>query len=144
MELKRKAVLLVDDEEPVRRTVRLYLESLGVHVLEADGGPMALKLAINSPLRIAMLLTDVLLPYMNGRDLANKVAMYRPDIKVLFISGYPSEVLSHHGLCPTRAELLLKPFSRQELSEKVKSVMGAESDWKSLTMAGDGSVAGAA
>lgn len=134
MEFRNKIVLLVDDEEAVRTTVRAYLESLGVFVLEADGAPKAAKLARNSPLNIDLLLTDVLLPYINGRDLANKVCIGRPDIKVLFISGYPLEVLHSHGLCPTRAELLLKPFTRGELAMKVAQVLESGPIWKSISV----------
>lgn len=135
MELRRRIVLLVDDEDAVRHVIRSYLESLGIYVLEADSAAMASRLAMHSPLNIDLLITDILLPRTNGRDLANRVSMYRPDIKVLFISGYPIEVLNHHGLCPSRAELLPKPFTRQELEAKVLLVMENSPKWKSISMA---------
>jgi two-component system cell cycle sensor histidine kinase/response regulator CckA len=133
MDLKRKIVLLVDDEEGVRDIVRAYLESLGVFVLEADGAPAAARLSQASPLRIDLLITDVLLPYINGRDLANRVMMTRPDIKVLFISGYSIEVLESHGLCPPKADLLLKPFSKADLALKVVEVLERGEIWKSIS-----------
>lgn len=141
VELKRRIVLLVDDEENVRRTVRAFLESFGVYVLESDGAAQATRLAQTTPLQIDLLITDVLLPYVNGRDLANRVCALRPDIKVLFISGYPLEVLESHGLCPSRAELLLKPFTRRALSEKVAQVLENAPLWKSLAPTGDGTLA---
>lgn len=144
MELKHKVVLLVDDEEAVRKTVRTFLESLGVYVLETDSAPMAAKFAMNSPLNIDLLLTDVLLPHINGRDLANRICMYRPDIKVLFISGYPGEVLAHHGLCPSNADLLIKPFTRRELSDKVEEVLQAAPNWRSSLLPVNGAIVDAA
>lgn len=141
MELNRKIVLLVDDEENVRRTVKAFLESFGTYVLEAEGAAQATKLAHSTPLQIDLLVTDVLLPYVNGRDLANRVCAARPEIKVLFISGYPLEVLESHGLCPSRAELLLKPFTRRELSDKVSQVLETAPLWRNLAPSGDESLA---
>jgi two-component system, cell cycle sensor histidine kinase and response regulator CckA len=144
MDLKRKIVLVVDDEALVRKTVRGFLESLGVYVLEAEDAPMAVKLATETPLSLDLLITDVLLPYVNGRDLANKVCLHRPDLKVLFISGYPIEVLESHSLCPSQADLLLKPFSRLELAGKVTQVLERGASWKDLSLASGNPVADAA
>lgn len=105
---------------------------------------MAVKLAMETPLNLDLLITDVLLPYVNGRDLANKVCLHRPDLKVLFISGYPIEVLESHSLCPPRADLLLKPFSRLELAGKVTQVLERGTSWKDLAPAGGNPMADAA
>ena len=140
-ELNRRIVLVVDDEEPVRKTVKGFLESFGAYVLEAEDAPTAAKLAKSSPLKIDLLISDVLLPYINGRELANRISISRPDIKVLFISGYPLEVLQSHGLCPTTAELLLKPFTRLELGEKVESILRSGNSWKEQVLSGDGTLA---
>lgn len=139
--MKKRTVLLVDDEKPVRGVIREFLESMGILVLEADGAAMATQYALNSPLHFDLLITDVLLPRTNGRDLANRISMVRPDIKVLFISGFPIEVLNHHGLCPTRAELLAKPFTRNELETQVRRVMEHGPNWKSIAVSSDGSLA---
>lgn len=139
MELRKRIVMLVDDEDSVRGVIRGYLESLGIYVLEAGNATMAIRLAMNSPLSIDLLITDILLPRTNGRDLANRVCMHRPDIKVLFISGYPMDVLKHHGLCPSHAELLPKPFTQVELEEKVRQAMENGPIWKSISMAKTGS-----
>lgn len=102
---------------------------------------MAVKLASETPLHLDLLITDVLLPYVNGRDLANKVCQCRPNLKVLFISGYPIEVLESHSLCPSQADLLLKPFSRLELAGKVAQVLERGSAWKDLVPTGGNPVA---
>jgi CheY-like chemotaxis protein len=125
IDLNRKIVLLVDDDANVRRMVRDQLESFGVHVLEADEAPKAVKLAMDTPLKLDLLVTDVLLPFINGRDLAERICASRPDLKALFISGYPLEVLESHGLCPSRAQLLLKPFSRLALGEKISDILSS-------------------
>ena len=140
-DLHRRIVLVVDDEETVRKTVKGFLESLGAYVLEAEDAPTAAKIAKGSPLKIDLLVSDVLLPYINGRDLANRISLSRPDIKVLFISGYPLEVLQSHGLCPTTAELLLKPFTRQELGEKVESILRSGTSWTSQVHSSGGTLA---
>lgn len=141
LDLQRKIVLVVDDEENVRKTVRGFLESFGAYVMEADGAPMGVKLAYATPLKIDLLITDVLLPYINGRDLANRVSMCRPDIRVLFISGYPLEVLESHGLCPSNADLLLKPFTRLELGERVSDILAKGPAWKTLVPSSGGMAA---
>jgi DNA-binding response OmpR family regulator len=138
MELKNRIVLLVDDDEAVRKLVQAYLESFGAYVLVAESAAAATRLMASSPLHVDLLLTDVLLPYVNGRDLANRICMQRPDIKVLFISGYPIEVLESHGLCPSRAELLPKPFGKKELAAKVRMVLEDGVPWRRLSTASGG------
>lgn len=141
MDLHRRTVLVVDDEETVRKTVKGFLETFGAEVLEAEDAPTAAKLAKTSPVKIDLLISDVLLPYINGRDLANRISLSRPDIKVLFISGYPLEVLQSHGLCPANADLLIKPFTRMELGGKVEDILRRGQAWKAQVPSSDGSLA---
>lgn len=140
-EMHRRVALVVDDEEGVRKTVKGFLENLGVFVLEAEDAHTATKLAKGSPLKLDLLISDVLLPYVNGRDLANRISLYRPAIKVLFISGYPLEVLQSHGLCPSHVDLLLKPFSPSELEAKVADIFRNGVPWKTRLLSSDGALA---
>lgn len=134
---KHKTVLLVDDEEGVRKIARIFLESLGVYVLEAKDAAEALRLAVKCPLHFDLLITDILLSRMNGRDLANRICVHRPDIKVLFISGHPPEALMFHGLCPTQAEFLQKPFDKQNFERKVGHMLEHGARWKAMSSPGD-------
>lgn len=140
-ELNRRTVLVVDDEEAVRMTVKGFLETLGVYVLEAGDAPTATSLAKSTPLKLDLLITDVLLPYVNGRELANRISMSRPDIKVLFISGYPLDVLRSHGLCPSNVDLLLKPFRFAQLEAKVADLFRNGVPWRMQAVSGDGTLA---
>ena len=139
--MNRRIVLVVDDEEGVRKTVKGFLETLGVYVLEAEDAKTATKLAKSSPLKLDLLISDVLLPYVNGRDLANRISLCRPDIKMLFISGYPLEVLQSHGLCPSHVDLLLKPFSPSELEAKVLDIFLNGLPWRMQMLSSDGTLA---
>ncbi len=139
--MNRRIVLVVDDEEGVRKTVKGFLETLGVYVLEAEDANTATKLAKSSPLKLDLLISDVLLPYVNGRDLANRISLCRPDIKMLFISGYPLEVLQSHGLCPSHVDLLLKPFSPSELEAKVLDIFLNGLPWRMQMLSSDGTLA---
>jgi DNA-binding response OmpR family regulator len=139
--MHRRIALVVDDEEGVRKTVKGFLETMGVYVLEAEDAPTATKLAKGSPLKLDLLISDVLLPYVNGRDLANRISLSRPDIKVLFISGYPLDVLQSHGLCPSHVDLLLKPFSPAELEAKVVDIIRNGMPWRTRMLSGDGTLA---
>lgn len=139
--LHRRAALVVDDEEIVRKTVKGFLETFGVDVVEAEDAPMAVKLAKENPDKLDLLITDVLLPYINGRDLANRISISRPGIKVLFISGYPLDVLQSHGLCPANVDLLLKPFTRMELGEKVDEILRRGDSWRAQAQDRGGTLA---
>jgi CheY-like chemotaxis protein len=92
-------ILIVDDEKPVRDIVRDWLLSAGYPVLEAQDGKTALQLVTQRSLRIGLLITDVIMPYMNGRELADRVSVIRPQLRVLFITAYSAEILMGLGLC---------------------------------------------
>ena len=121
-----ETVLVVEDEEGVRRLIRDILEQQGYHVLDADGGERALEI-VNADERgaIALLVTDVVMPHMSGRDLAQAVALLRPEVKVLFLSGYTDRAAIEHGL-GSAAAFLQKPFSPEALARKVRGVLDAQ------------------
>jgi PAS domain S-box-containing protein len=118
-----ETVLVVEDEDGVRKLVREVLELRGYRVLEADGGEQALAVASEFDQSIDLLLTDVVMPKMNGRDLAEAMALLRPEVKILFLSGYTDHVVVEHGVLQPKADFLQKPFTPDTLARKVRDVL---------------------
>jgi two-component system cell cycle sensor histidine kinase/response regulator CckA len=119
-----ETVLVVEDEEIVRELVCDVLEEQGYHVLCAANGREALEMAKNFHGEIDLLITDVVMPQMNGQELAETLSYLRPEMKVLFVSGYSDTDLGDHGMLDPRIELLQKPFAPHELSRKIREIMG--------------------
>jgi two-component system, cell cycle sensor histidine kinase and response regulator CckA len=118
-----ETILLVDDEETVRRFSSRVLEKHGFAVLSAGTGPDAIALAEQHGDNVALLLTDVMMPGMNGCELAELLLARRPALRILFISGYAEDVLaSNVGLVPGAA-FLGKPFKPKALLGKVREVL---------------------
>jgi PAS domain S-box-containing protein len=117
-----ETVLVVEDEEPVRRLVRDILESRGYHVLQAESGHKALETAAAFQGPIDLLVTDIVMPKMNGRDLAHALSLLRPEMKVLFLSGYTDQALINEG-AGHGAPFLQKPFTPDGLARKVREVL---------------------
>jgi PAS domain S-box-containing protein len=118
-----ETVLLVEDDEMVRTITSLFLEESGYRVLSAASGPAALKLIAGADGPIHLLLTDVVMPEMSGGELARRVAALRPEIKVLFISGYNEDEMVNRGL--KSSNLLQKPFGEEDLSRKLRETLDA-------------------
>jgi CheY-like chemotaxis protein len=95
----------------------------GYRVLTADGGPAALEVWEQHADSIDLLLTDVVMPQMSGRELAERLKAERPDLKVLYMSGYTSDVIARHGVLGSETALLPKPFTQESLSRKVRGVL---------------------
>lgn len=121
----------MDDEKSVRELIRIILEKEGYQVIVAANGPEALKLAGDSG-TFDILITDILMPVMNGRELANRMSANAPDLKVLFISAYSAEVLTYHHLCPDKADLIRKPFRNHILVDKLKDMLFSGYSWKEI------------
>ncbi len=119
-----ETILLAEDEPAVRALVRETLRQLGYTVLEATDGYQALKLVEESNTEIHLLLTDVIMPLMNGHELAMRLEAVRPGTKVLYMSGYTDDVLAFHGIAP-EIDFIQKPFSRADLAEKLEKVLSA-------------------
>ena len=119
----QETVLVVEDEEIVRNMVVKVLKRLGYQVLSASSGDKALGLAESYNNPIDLLLTDVIMPHMNGRQLAGKLSESRPDIKVLYASGYTHNVIAHHGVLSEGVEFITKPYSLDRLSSRVREVL---------------------
>jgi CheY-like chemotaxis protein len=120
-----ETVLLVEDEEPVRGMISRILSASGYTVLEAHDGPSALAVADAHEGRIHLILTDIVMPGMNGRSLVEALVARRPGIKALYMSGYSDDVISHQGLVEDGIPFISKPFRPSELASKVRSLLGA-------------------
>jgi two-component system, cell cycle sensor histidine kinase and response regulator CckA len=120
-----ETVLLVEDDESVRQLVRETLEAKGYKVLEADNGQAALRIASAHPGSIDMLITDVVMPGMSGRELAKALGASHPQTRILFLSGYTEDAIVHHGVLQPGTVFLEKPFTLQSLAAKVREVLGS-------------------
>jgi CheY-like chemotaxis protein len=118
-----ETVLLVEDEEALRVLARHVLEGSGYKVLEAGHGGEALLICQQHAEPIHLVLSDVVMPQMGGRELVDHLAQLRPDVKVLFCSGYTADVMKQHGILETTAEFLQKPFTPEALVRKVREVL---------------------
>jgi CheY-like chemotaxis protein/two-component sensor histidine kinase len=117
-------VLLVEDEQPVRGLASRILQQQGYTLLEASDGKEALRVVQeHAEKKIDLLLTDVVMPQMGGRELADQLKLLRPDIKVLYTSGYTDNAIVHHGVLDPGIHILQKPFSPQSLSCKVREIL---------------------
>jgi len=121
-----ETILLVEDEPSVRMLVRTTLESKGYKVLEAEDGGAALEVAARHGDSIQLVLTDLVMPRMSGRELAAMLALSHGVTKVLYISGYTDNVALQHGDLEPGAAFLQKPFTPDALARKVREVLDRE------------------
>jgi CheY-like chemotaxis protein len=124
--LERETILVVEDESAVRRLASIILQKNGYDVLEAGDPGEAVRIAREHGQRIDLLLTDVIMPEMNGKELYAKIMSHRPHIKVIFMSGYTDDVIAHHGVLDEGLHFLQKPFSVRALARKVGNVLDAQ------------------
>jgi len=129
-----ETILLVEDEENLRRLARQYLETQGYKVLEAADSAAAVHICSDNPGPIHLLLTDVIMPGLNGRQLAERIVSLRPKVKVLYMSGYTENVIGHDGTLESGVNLLQKPFSLPALKNKVREVLDAQGSAEEVAM----------
>jgi PAS domain S-box-containing protein len=115
-----ETILLVEDEPSILRMTRMMLERKGYSVLPAATPGEAIDLAKTHTDKIHLLMTDVVMPEMNGRDLAGQLIPLYPEIKILFMSGYTANVIAHHGVLDDGVAFIQKPFSMADMAEKVR------------------------
>jgi CheY-like chemotaxis protein len=123
-EVGTETILLVEDEGGVRRFVKIMLQRMGYRVIEAESAEAALTLVATLTAPIDLLLTDVVLPGMDGRELAARVTSERPGLQVLYMSGYTGRAWSPGALEPG-VHLLEKPFTAQALLTRIRELLGS-------------------
>jgi PAS domain S-box-containing protein len=122
-----ETILVVEDEAPLREVIHRILTTSGYRVLLADSGPAALELAASSGQRIDVLLTDVVMPQMLGKELVERITATRPDIRVLYMSGYAQPVLASQGTLDADVALIEKPFTKSQLLTALRHRLAAPS-----------------
>jgi CheY-like chemotaxis protein len=120
-----EAVLLVEDQADVRRLARIVLQAHGYAVAEAVDGPAALALVARDRLRPDLLLTDVVMPGMSGRELADRLRQENPGLRVLFMSGFTDDAVVRHGILQAEVGFLRKPYTPYGLASKVREALDA-------------------
>ena len=118
-----ETVLVVEDEEALRALVRECLEACGYTVVEARHPEHALQVAQEHPAPLHLLITDVVMPGMSGRELAQRLAESRDAMKVLYMSGYTDDAIVRHGVLAEDMAFLQKPFTIEALARKVRAVL---------------------
>jgi len=118
-----ETVLIVEDEKAVRALAARILHERGYNVLEASDGKEALRIVGEYAGKIDLIITDVVMPGMSGRELVSKIEVLHPGIKTLYISGYTDDVIVHHGILDSNVAFLQKPFTNESLARKVREVM---------------------
>jgi PAS domain S-box-containing protein len=121
-----ETILFVEDEESVRELVRDYLAGTGYRVLQAVDGVQALEVAAAHKGTIEILVTDVVMPRLSGRELASRITAQRPDVKVLYISGYTDDSIFRHGVLEGGVAYLQKPFNLKAIAQKIREVLDGQ------------------
>jgi two-component system, cell cycle sensor histidine kinase and response regulator CckA len=121
-----ETILIVEDEPDLRELTRIFLEGYGYKVLQAASAEQAVQEADRFPERIDLLLTDVIMPGMSGRRLAEKVLSKRPQTKIVYMTGYTDDMVVQHKVLEPGVKLLQKPFSKAELALKVRSTLDGQ------------------
>ncbi|MBE0586028.1 MAG: PAS domain S-box protein [Desulfofustis sp.] len=118
-----ETILLVEDEPMILEMTRMILKKLGYHVLAASSPLEAIRIAQERSGGIDLLMTDVIMPEMNGRDLAQTISSLFPHLICLFMSGYTADVIAHHGVLNANVHFIEKPFSKRDLSVKLREIL---------------------
>jgi PAS domain S-box-containing protein len=123
-----ETILLVEDEPSILRMTRMMLEKKGYTVIPAISPAEAMEKAKNHSGTIDLLMTDVIMPEMNGKDLAGKIIILHPGIKLLFMSGYTADIIGHQKIMEAGSAFIQKPFSMADMTEKVRELLNMASD----------------
>jgi CheY-like chemotaxis protein len=118
-----ETILVVEDETGVRELTAKMLQRMGYTVLTASSGSEAMEISERHPGEIALLLTDVVMPGMSGAQLASELVRKRPGLKVIYVSGYTENTVTHHGVLDAGVDFLAKPFTREDLARKVRATL---------------------
>jgi CheY-like chemotaxis protein len=118
-----ETILVVEDDPSIRNMTEKILSRKGYHVLTAAGGTECLEFLERLDRPVDVLLTDVIMPDMNGKELFSKVEKKFPGLKVIYMSGYTDDIIAHHGVLSGDVHFLQKPFSIQDVASKIRSVL---------------------
>jgi DNA-binding response OmpR family regulator len=118
-----ETILLVEDEQSLLKPTKMLLEKQGYTVLTASMPGEAIRIAKERSSDIQLLLTDVVMPEMNGRDLARELQSLYPHIKLLFTSGYTADIIANHGILIEGVHFIQKPYAPQSLTAKIREVL---------------------
>lgn len=118
-----ETVLLAEDDEAVRHMASFSLQSCGYRVLEAANGAEALQLAADHEGPIDLLIADVVMPHIGGRELAEQFILLRPECRVLYMSGYADDAVFRHGVTESEYSFLQKPFTPSCLAQEVRNTL---------------------
>ena len=122
-----ETVMVVEDEAALRELTCVLLEDAGYTVLESSGAEEALEAAKDMQCKVDLLLTDIVMPRLDGRELANQMVSLRPDLKVLYMSGYTDDIIVHRGVLTPGTVLVQKPFTKRTLLQKVRETLDSKS-----------------
>ncbi len=120
-----ETILVCEDEDSVRRLTVLQLREAGYLVLEAENGDQALRLAAETGKAVDLLVTDVIMPYMDGKTLSQELAVSLPGLKTLYVSGYTAHAIARHGVLDQGTDFIEKPFSRMTLLTRIRQILDA-------------------
>jgi len=138
--VRGEIVLVVEDDEEVRAFSADVLRDAGYQVLEAGDGAAALQILERAEQRVGLLFTDVVMPGLSGSELSDRACRLRPDLKVLYTSGYPRNAIVHGGRLDPGVELLPKPFTSRALTERVRGLLDRRTRRHLLLIEGDAAV----
>jgi DNA-binding NtrC family response regulator len=130
-----ETLLLVEDESAVRQSGKEFLQSSGYTVLDAPNGDDALRMARSYSDTIHLMITDVVMPRMGGPKLAEELSTERPEMKVLFVSGYAENTVLQHGTIDMASQFLQKPFTLKSLARKINDVLHSAEKVRAATAA---------
>ncbi|HOY61689.1 MAG TPA: response regulator [bacterium] len=119
----KERVLVVEDEPGVLKLVIRVLESSGYSAISAASADEAISICADSEYPVDLLVTDVVMPDVNGRELAERIRKLRPNIKVLYMSGYTENAIVHHGILDKGINFISKPFNVEDFTRKVRDVL---------------------
>ena len=119
----KQKILIVEDDDSVRSIVVAMLVDTGYTILKASDGAEALRVCGEHKGRIDLMLTDVVMPKMSGRELADMLVKTHPKMKVLFMSGYTDDAIQHHGVLDPGIAFIEKPFSQVSLTARIREVL---------------------
>jgi two-component system, cell cycle sensor histidine kinase and response regulator CckA len=120
-----ETLLIVENETAIRNLLQMALRKNGYTVLAAESGREALDLVRDHVGSIDLLITDVMMPDMDGPELVRQLAVIRPETPTLFMSGYMDDALGEHGILPSSVNFIQKPFSPRGIAQKVRDILGA-------------------